>query len=123
MSARHDLIDLLSPVLPDTWDLYPYPATLDAIEAGTTVLLVDSYAEQTEPVRGLRAHTLTLALVVAFTSSPDADDALDVAWDVLRPALEDLSGANLIHWTDATRSTFVTTYPSFTIPVTMKTKD
>jgi hypothetical protein len=123
MSARQDLIDLLAPTLPEGWDTYPYPATVDAIEPGTTVLLVDTYAEQAEPIRGLRAHTVTLVLVVPYTSSPDADDALDVAWDVLRPALDDLAGASLIHWTDATRATFAATYPAFTIPVTMKTKD
>lgn len=123
MSARQDIIELLDPVLPDEWDLYAYPATVDAIEAGHTVLLVDTWAEQAEPVRGLRTHTVTLVLVVPYVTSPDADDALDVAWDVLRPALDELAGANLIHWTDATRSTFVTTYPSLTIPVTMRTKD
>jgi hypothetical protein len=123
MSARQDLIDLLIPVLPDEWDLYAYPANVDAIETGTTVLMVDSYAEQAEPVRGLRAHTITLVLVVPFTVGPDADDALDDAWDVLRPELNAFAGGSLIHWTDATRSTFNTTYPAFTIPVTMKTKD
>ena len=123
MSARHDLINLLIPVLPDEWDLYPYPATVDAIEVGTTVLLVDTYAEQPEPVRGMRTHTIGLALVVPYVSSPEADDALDEAWEVLRGALHDLSGANLIHWTEATRGTFTSTYPALTIPVTMRTKD
>jgi hypothetical protein len=123
MSARHDLIDLLTPALPVDWDLYPYPATVDAIESGHTLVLVDTYAEQTEPIRGLRAHTITLVLAVPFTSSPEADDALDVAWDLLRPVLEDMAGSRLIHWNDATRSTFDSTYPAFTIPVTMKTKD
>lgn len=123
MSARQDLINLLDPLLPGGWDTYSYPATVDAIEAGHTVLLVDAFAEQAEPIRGLRSHTITLVLVVPFTSSPDADDALDVAWDVLRPVLDDLAGGSLIHWTDATRSTFVSTYPALTIPVTMRTKD
>ena len=109
MSARQDLIALLDPLLPGGWDTYSYPASVDAIESGSTVLLVDTYAEQAEPVRGLRAHTLTLALVVGYSSSPDADDALDVG--------------SLIHWTDATRSTFVSAYPSLTIPVQMRTKD
>lgn len=123
MSARHDLIDLLAPDLPPTWVTYPYPATLDAIEAGATVLLVDTYAEQAEPIRGLRAHTITLVLVVPYVTSPDADDALDTAWDVLRPLLAALAGGSLIHWTDATRATFAGTYPSYAIPVTMKTKE
>jgi hypothetical protein len=123
MSARQDLIDLLDPALPPEWDTYSYPATIDAIESGATVLLVDTYAEQAEPVRGLRTHTVTLVLVVPYVSSPEADDALDVAWDVLRPALNELAGGFLIHWTEATRSTFVATYPALSIPVTMKTKD
>ena len=67
--------------------------------------------------------TSTLVLVVPYTVGPDADDALDDAWDVLRPELNAFAGGSLIHWTDATRSTFNTTYPAFTIPVTMKTKD
>lgn len=123
MSARSDLIDLIAGMVPATWDLYDYPTNLDGIETGTTIVMVDTYSEQAQPIRGLRSHTIGLALVVPTTDPQGAADDLDVAWDVLRVALDALSGASLIHWTEATRGTFMDTYPSLTIPVSMNTKD
>lgn len=108
--------DALAPVDP-TAVVRPYGTNLDAVEAPTVLVIVDSVEPPSVACTTDVVHLDVLVIGYAREAGP-ADDQLDTLFDVVAPALDSLPSALRGR---AERVTYLDTWPCYRIPVEVRT--
>lgn len=105
MSARSEVVTLLTAVLPTDIDVVPYARDIDAPGRSTVMVRVDRVSPSPAGM-GLRAYEMALILIGAKTTAGPADDEVDALLEDVLYALSRNEIPNGVTWTTATRSTY-----------------
>lgn len=89
MSARRQIIDELTPLLPTTWRVVGYADLPDQVAKPTVSLWVDSY-EPRGDAAGTYQATVQVWALTKFQDMSKAEDDLDEMLEVLLPALKQI---------------------------------
>lgn len=99
MSARQQLIDILTPIVPDSWALIPYEDDVDEVATLTLMVRQRGFTKPpAAPVSGKYLTSYILTLIAPGTDFKGAEDDLD---DAVATLLIALDGVNKTWWEKA----------------------
>jgi hypothetical protein len=118
MNIRQQLADAIVAALPEPIRVLPYASDIDALNE-PVIMLERRVLRKAPNAIGAWWVEFTLHVISPVISRENADDALDDALDSTLIALDAISWCS---WTEATRSVFLSTFPSFTVTVVTVTE-
>jgi hypothetical protein len=105
MSARSEVVTLLTAVLPSDIDVIGYARDIDAPTASTVMVRLDRVVPSPAG-QGLRIYEIALVLIGAKTTAGPADDEVDALLEDVLFALSRNEVPNGVTWTEARRATY-----------------
>lgn len=118
MSARSEVVAVLSTALPTDIEVMPYARNIDSAGKGRVMVRVDEVVPSDQP-QALREYRFALILVVPQTTT--GDDELDALLEDVLYALESRDVPNGIVWRTATRATYEEKFPAYQVDITVHT--
>jgi len=115
MSARSDLVELLTEALPG-YKVVPTVQTLDRVQRQTLMVWAESMRHS--GVQGVRDNVMTV--LVLDSGQTGIDDKLDASVDHV---LHVLNGHSVLSWDTAERQVFDDKFPCYKITLTIQTKE
>lgn len=105
MSARSEVVTLLTAVLPTDVDVIPYARDIDPPVLDTVLVRLDRVIPSPAG-EGLRVYEIALVLVGRLTTAGPADDNLDGLLEDVLAALSRTEIPNGVTWSEARRATY-----------------
>lgn len=105
MTARAEVVTLLTAVLPTDVDVIPYARDIDAPARSTVMVRVDRVTPS-PAMAGARVYETALVLVGKRTTAGPADDEIDALLEDVLYALSRNEIPNGVTWSQAVRATY-----------------
>lgn len=111
MTARDEVVAVLTAAMPTGIAVLPYSRDIDPPSQPTVMVRIDEVTPSSQP-QALRDYGFALILVASKTTPGPADDELDA---LLEDVLTALDASEQITWSKATRATFNEQYPAYQV--------
>lgn len=119
MTARTALTAQLATYLPAGIDVVPYARAIDPPSRSTVMLRLDKVLPPA--AQGHNRAEYALVLIAAKTTAGPGDDELEALLEDVLFALDRMSDAMAVTWTEANRATYNETNPAFEVLTTVTT--
>ena len=105
MTARTEVVTLLTAVLPTDVDVIPYARNIDAPTKSTVMVRTDRVTPS-PAAAGMRTYEMACILIAKRTTAGPGDDELDLLLEDVLHALAHQTIPNGVTWSEARRATY-----------------
>jgi len=117
-TAREQLIDVLTPLMPADWRLIKYQRNIDRIDRLTLIVKQQTIEKLPQAPAGALVTSFTLTLVAPYTDPTKAEDALDAG---VMDLLLGLGRMNQTSWSTASKVLVEDTYLGYDVSIKIST--